>query len=145
MTEPTGQRNDPDLVSLVQLADAFGLEQEVVLSLAGQTLTGTLIGSRAHHEEIAGLVQGEDPDGTLRADLAARFRKQAADDQEFGAASKLGDLDPEGPEGEDLRSMPGVDYLHLRGVSVAGGSDVGELPLWRGRIADVAGWSLRPR
>jgi hypothetical protein len=137
---------DPDLVSIVQVADAFGLEYDVVLTLAGQLVDGTLIGARAHATEVADLVQGDDSDETFRGALAARFRQRAEDLQDWGAGSKLGSLDPEGPDSEDLEPLPPVAYVHLRDVTVLAGSGTSmHLPLWRGRLCDVAGWSLSPR
>ena len=135
--------NDPDLASIVQITDAFGLEYDVVLTLAGLVVSGTLIGARAHAAQVADLVQGEDPDETFRGALAGRFRQRAEDLRDGGAGSKLGALDPEGPEGEDLEPMPSVAYVHLRDVTVLPGSGgATHLDLWRGRLADVAGWSL---
>jgi hypothetical protein len=137
--EPAGQ--DPDLVGLVQLADGYGLEYDVVLTLSGQVVEGTLIGGRKFASTVADTAQGQDPDDTLRGALAARFRKRAEELEGFGAASKLGDLDPEGPENEDLPSMPDVEYIHLRDATASSLSGR-TLPLWRGRLADVVGWTL---
>jgi hypothetical protein len=132
---------DPDLVGLVQLADGYGLEYDLVLTLAGHTVEGTLISARAFAKEVADSAQGQDPDNTLRGGLAARFRKHADELSSFGAASKLGELDPEGPDSDDLPAMPDVEYVHLRDATVSSLSGR-TLPLWRGRITDVVGWSL---
>jgi hypothetical protein len=137
--EPSGP--DPDLVSLVQLADGYGLEYDVVLTLSGQVVEGTLIGARMFASTVADTAQGQDPDDTLRGALAARFRKRAEELEGFGAASKLGDLDPEGPDNEDLPSMPDVEYIHLRDATASSLSGR-TLPLWRGRLTDVVGWTL---
>jgi hypothetical protein len=131
---------DPDLVGLVQLADAYGLEYDLVLTLAGQVVQGTLVSARSFSSEIADAVQGEDPDGTLRSSMATRFRRRAERLEEFGAASKLGDLDPDGPEGDDLPVLPDVEFVHLRDASVSGVT--GRLSLWRGRLDAVTGWTL---
>ena len=132
---------DPDLVGLVQLADAYGLEYDVVLTLSGQVVEGVLIGARAFATQVADVAQGQDPDETLRGALASKFRKRADDYENWGASSKLGELDPEGPESEDLPSMPDVDYIHLRAATASSLSGR-TLPLWRGRLSDVAGWTL---
>lgn len=132
---------DPDLVGLVQLADGFGLEYDVVLTLAGQVVEGTLIGAGAFATAVADTAQGQDPDETLRGALAARFRKRADELEGFGAASKLGDLDPDGPKNDDLPSMPDVHYIHLRDATASSHSGH-TLPLWRGRLNHVAGWTL---
>lgn len=132
---------DPDLVGLVQLADGYGLEYDVVLTLAGQTVAGTLIGGRVFATDVADVVQGQDPDETLRGALATRFRKRAEELEGFGAASKLGELDPEGPKSDDLPSMPDVEYIHLRDATASSLSGR-TLPLWRGRLTDVVGWTL---
>jgi hypothetical protein len=140
-TEEQHSGVDPDLVGLVQLADAYGLEYHLVLTLPGQVVEGTLIGGRAFAEEVAGLVQGEDPEGTLRHALAGRFRQRVHDLGDWGAASKLGDLDPESPDSEDLPALPDVEFVHLRDASASGAPDR-QLPLWRGRLDLVAGWTL---
>jgi hypothetical protein len=114
------QGHDPDLVGLVQLADAYGLEYDLVLTLSGQVVQGTLVSARSFSSEIADAVQGEDPEGTLRSSMATRFRQRAERLQEFGAASKLGDLDPDGPDGDDLPVLPDVEFVHLRDASVSG-------------------------
>ena len=129
------QGNDPDLVGLVQLADAYGLEYDLVLTLAGQ-----VVSARTFSSEMADVVQGEDPEGTLRSSMADRFRHRAKRLEEFGAASKLGELDPEGPEGDDLPTLPDVEFVHLRDASVSGLA--GRLSLWRGRLDAVTGWTL---
>lgn len=133
---------DPDLVGLVQLADAYGLEYPLVLTLSGQVLDGTLIGGRAFATDVADVVQGEDPDETLRGALAQKFRQRADDLSDFGATSRLGDLDPEGADHEDLPPMPDVQFVHLRHVTVSTASADRRLPLWRGRLDQVAGWTL---
>lgn len=134
---------DPDLVSLVQMANAFGLEQGVVLTLPGQVLSGTLVGGKTYFDELATAVQGADPDETLRGALAAGYRRRGQDFEGWGAGSKLGDLDPGGPEGKDLAPLPQVAYLHLRDVSVVTWPSSGQrLPQWRGRVGDVVGWTV---
>ncbi len=142
MTASANSAPDPDLVSFVQLANAFGLEQPLVLTLSGLVVEGTLIGAHTHFHELASVVQGEDPEGTLRSDLAARFRQRETEYADWGAGSKLGDLDPEGPQGEDLASMPELAHLHLRDARVVTPPSDRVLPLWRGRIADVVGWTV---
>lgn len=141
MTDATG-RPDPDLASLVQMADAFGLEQDLVLTLPGQTLCGTLIGGRAWFAGLANVVQGQDPEETLRGGLATRFRNRSTEYESWGAGSALGDLDPDGPGGEDLQAMPDVDYIHLRDVTLAGSGSAQLLPRWRGLLSGVVGWTV---
>lgn len=148
MNDSTGDSHqepdvDPDLRSLVQLANAFGLEQELVLVLPGLVLSGTLIGAKAHFDELGGVLQGEDPGGTLRATLAARFRLRGERLAEWGAGSQLGDLDPEEPDAQDLQPMPEPGYVHLRNATVVTWPASGQvLPLWRGRMCDVVGWTV---
>jgi hypothetical protein len=136
---------DPDLVSFVQMANAFGLEQQLVLTLPGLVVEGTLIGAHTHFHELASVVQGDDPEGTLRSDLAGRFRQREKEYADWGAGSKLGDLDPDGPETDDLKPMPETTHLHLRDARLVSAASERVLPLWRGRIADVVGWSLGDR
>jgi hypothetical protein len=133
---------DPDLISVVQMVDAFGLEQPVVLTLAGQVLAGTLVSHRVHFAGLAKVIQGQDPDETFRGALAGRFRRRGEDLADWGSASKLGDLDPDAPAADDLPPMPSVEYLHLRDATVVTSPPSGlRMPLWRGRIADVVGWT----
>lgn len=140
-SEHTPYGGDPDLVRLVQLANAFGLEQQLVLTLAGQVLSGTLVSGRTYYAGLAAEVQGDDADDTMRGALAAGYRQRGEEFADWGAAGALGDLDPDGPEDDRLASLPSVAYLHLRDVAVAGVAG-GRLPLWRGRIADVVGWTV---
>jgi len=132
---------DADLARLVQLANAYGLEQQLVLTLPGQVLSGTLVSGRAYFDGLATAVQGDDPDDTLRGALAAGYRARSADFEGWGAAGALHELDPDGPDDDRLASLPTVAYLHLRDVAVAGVPG-GRLPLWRGRLDDVVGWSV---
>lgn len=139
--EHTPYAGDPDLVRLVQMANAFGIEQPLVLTLAGQVLSGTLVSGRTYFAALAAEVQGDDADDTMRGALAAGYRRRGEDFSHWGAAATLGDLDPAGPDDDRLASLPTVAYLHLRDVAVAGVAG-GRLPLWRGRLADVVGWTV---
>lgn len=140
MTEPT---HDQDLAGIVQLADAYGLEYDIWLTLPGQVVRGTLIGARTYTTQVAEVVQGADPDDTLRAALAGRFRRRADELGSFGATSSLGDLEPgtDDTKDADLPTMPEVEHVHLRDVTISSLPDE-RLPLWRGRLCDVAGWTL---
>jgi hypothetical protein len=129
---------DPDLVGLVQVANAYGLETEVVLTVSGQVLAGTLVSGRTYFAGLADAVQGDDPDDTVRGALAARYRRRAEEFEGWGEGSTLGDLDPEGPEDDRLSALPQVAYLHLRDARLVSGH---RLPRWRGRLADVVGWT----
>jgi hypothetical protein len=134
---------DPDLVTVVQLADAYGIEQPIVLTLAGLVLEGTLTSGRAYFAGLAESVQADDPDGTLRADLAQSFRRRAEDFDQFGTGSALGRIDRDGPEDTDLPPMPPVAFLHLRDVCVVTSPVSGQrLDRWRGRISQVVGWTV---
>jgi hypothetical protein len=139
--ERTPYGGDPDLVRLVQMANAFGIEQQMVLTLPGQVLTGMLVSGRVYFDGLAAAVQGDDADDTMSGALAAGFRKRGEDFADWGAAGTLGALDPAGPDDDRLASLPAVAYLHLRDVAVAGVAG-GRLPLWRGRLADVVGWTV---
>ncbi len=146
MSEPqvppaAGTEHDEQLAALVQLANAFGIEQEVVLTLSGHVVSGTLTSAKAHFDELATTVQGSDGDETLRGSLAARFRTHGEDLAQWGAGSKLGDLDPDTPEAPELAPMPDPEFVHLRRVTVGGV----ELPLWRGRLSGVVGWTVLAR
>lgn len=140
MTEPT---HDQDLAGIVQLADAYGLEYDLLLTLPGQVVRGTLIGARAYATAVADVVQGADPEGTLRAALADRLRRRATELGAFGATSSLGDVEPgtEDTAHTDLPTMPEVQFVHLRDATASSLPDV-PLPLWRGRLCEVTGWTL---
>jgi len=132
---------DPDLAALVQLSNAYGLEQDVVLTLAGQVLGGTMIGGRRYFDLVAEAVGRGEAEETMRGMLAAYYRRRGGDFERWGSGSKLGALDPDGPETDDLAALPQVVYVHLRDV-VVGGPGGRRLSLWRGRLADVVGWSV---
>jgi hypothetical protein len=140
MTEPT---HDQDLAGIVQLADAYGLEYDLLLTLPGQVVRGTLIGATTYTRGVADVVQGPDPDDTLRAALAARLRRRAEELGSFGATSSLGDVEQgtDDTEDTDLPTMPEVEFVHLRDATASSWPDQ-PLPLWRGRLAEVAGWTL---
>ena len=143
---PPAAGTDPDdqLASLVQLANAFGIEQRANYSVTSQRrwdrVTGTLIGAKAHFDELATVVKGDDPDETLRGSLAAAFRTHGQELAQWGAGSKLGELDPDTPAAPDLDPLPAPGFLHLRDASI------GEqrLPLWRGRLSGIVGWTVGP-
>ncbi len=133
---------DPDLARLVQLANAYGVEQPLVLSLAGQTLTGTVVSGRTYFDRLADAVQGDDPEDTMRGSLAAGYRRRGEDFAAWGAAAGLGGLDPEGPDDDRLPELPAVAYVHLRDVQVVTSPSSPRIPLWRGRLSEVVGWSV---
>ena len=139
--ERTPYGGDPDLVRLVQMANAFGIEHQMVLTLPGQVLTGTLVSGQVYFNGLAASVQGNDGEDTMRGALAAGFRQRGEDFADWGAAGTLGALDPAGPDDDQLAALPAVAYLHLRDVAVAGVAG-GRLPLWRGRLTDVVGWTV---
>ena len=140
-SERSAVTGDADLGRLVQLANAYGLEQELVLTLPGQVLSGTLVSGRVYFDGLAAAVQGDDPDDTMRGALAAGYRTRSADFEGWGAAGALHELDPDGADDDGLARLPRVAYLHLRDVAVAGVPG-GRLALWRGRLAEVVGWSV---
>jgi hypothetical protein len=82
------------------MANAFGVEQEVVLTLQGQVLTGMLVSGRSYFDGIAAAVQGEHGEDTMQGVLAASYRKRGEGFCDWGAAATLGELDPDGP-GDD--------------------------------------------
>ena len=134
---------DPDLVSLVRLVNAFGVEQPVVLTLPGQVLAGTLVSGRTYFAGLADAVQGDEPDDTMRGALATSYRARGQDFEGWGATAGLGDLDPEGPDDDQLAALPDIAYVHLREAEVVlSPPSARRLPLWRGRLAEVVGWTV---
>lgn len=134
---------DPELVSLLQMTEAFGLEQPVVLTMPGQVVTGMLTAGRSYFEELATAVQGEFPDDSWRGSLAGHFRQRSTDLADWGTGKSMGDLDPDGPDRDDLAPLPQVDFIHLRNAEVVTWPRSGQrLPLWRGRLSEVSGWSV---
>ena len=58
----------------MQVANAYGLETEVVLTVSGQVLAGPLVSGRTYFAGLADAVQGDDPDDTVRGALAAGYQ-----------------------------------------------------------------------
>ncbi|MEU1128226.1 hypothetical protein ABZ371_32750 [Streptomyces sp. NPDC005899] len=128
ITEPV-----PDL-QLQMLMRLLDREQRsslpITLTLSGGILHGDLIGHEAWKADWARSLRQVEGEG---ANLLAEFPEIM--DQ------GMRELGAEG-EGSQLPR-----WIHLRDATlVLGGANAVHLPLWRGRLADVSGWTLgRPQ
>ncbi|MER5550407.1 hypothetical protein ABT001_01730 [Streptomyces sp. NPDC002793] len=128
ITEPVP---DLQLQLLIQLLDRelrSGLP--ITLTLAGGVLHGDVIGHEAWKADWARSLRQVEGEG---ANLIAEFPETV--DQ------GIRELGP----GDGTAQLP--RWIHLRDATLvlAGAGDL-RLPLWRGRLADVSGWSLgRPQ
>ncbi len=127
VTEPV-----PDL-QLQMLVRLIGQDAQaalpVTLLVGGAFLYGDLISHEAWTTDWAHSLQGMDGPG---AQLLERFPQQVDE----AVADK---------QGRTPQRLP--QWIHLRDATgVAGGSGSAVMPLWRGRLTDVSGWSLgKPR
>ncbi|MEU9893863.1 hypothetical protein ACIBCS_20745 [Streptomyces phaeochromogenes] len=124
VTEPV-----PD-VQLQMLVRLIGLDTEVALPITlvvgGGFLHGDLISHEAWAAGWASTLRGVDGPG---ARLLERFPEQV--DQAV--------VDKQGNQGP--QRLP--RWIHLRDATgVTGTNGTVAMPLWRGRLADVSGWSL---
>ncbi|WP_043666182.1 hypothetical protein [Streptomyces xylophagus] len=124
VTEPVPDLQLQMLVRLIGQDATAALP--VTLTVGGSFLHGDLISHEAWTTEWAHTLHGVDGPG---AQLLERFPQQVDEAVE----DKQGRHTPQ--------RLP--QWIHLRdaiGVAGAGGSVV--MPLWRGRLTDVSGWSL---
>jgi hypothetical protein len=128
VTEPV-----PDL-QLQMLVRLIGQDAQaalpITLTVSGAFLHGDLISHEAWTTEWARSLHGMDGAG---AQLLERFPQQVdevVEDRQGGP----------GPQ-----RLP--QWIHLRDATgVTGGDGSAVMPLWRGRLTDVSGWSLgKPR
>ncbi|MEU1291156.1 hypothetical protein ABZ439_01775 [Streptomyces sp. NPDC005840] len=117
---------DLQLQMLVRLmSEDDGAALPLTLLVAGGLLHGELISHEAWKADWARGLRGV---GGAGAYLLERFPEQV--DQEVAAR-----------QGAAARRLP--QWIHLRNATCLGGSgDPVVMPLWRGRLADVSGWSL---
>lgn len=142
---PAGSAVDPAggdwfLQRLVRLANVTGVEIGITLTVGGSIISGELTGGREYFEAVAEQVRSAVP-GEVGEAMSDFFRKGAKvyvlAKEEANEVS--GDLIP-------------PNYLHLRNAKhFAPGSEAmpsGDGMWWRGRIAEVSGFtvgSLGPR
>ena len=128
VTEPVPDRQLQMLVRL--MGEDAQAALPITLTVGGAFLHGDLISHEAWTTDWARGLHGMDGPG---AQLLERFPQQVDE----AVVDKQGGPGP--------RRLP--QWIHLRdatGVAAGGGSAV--MPLWRGRLTDVSGWSLgRPK
>lgn len=135
-------RLGPDSVLgfLVHLANASGLEMGVILTLAGQAISGTIVSGERYFRELADALQGQapsdlpdstdSPDAT-RVAIARWLRNESEGYKEAYAAD------------DDGGELPELTFVHLRDASLSiPGAPLQAVGLWRGRLDEVSGWTL---
>ena len=112
---------DAVLELLSTMADR-GAVVDITLFSGGQVVSGTLVGRDRWLEQFtARAARGGGGGRQIAEQVQALFR--AADEQRADARAAR-------------------DYLHLAGAQIDGTPRIAEGLLWRGRISEVAGWSL---
>ncbi|WP_432491398.1 hypothetical protein [Kineococcus auxinigenes] len=113
---------DAVLERLAAMAD-HGMVLDITLFAGGQVVSGTLIGRDRWLQQFS-----------ERAARGGAGGRQVAEDVQ----RLLQALESRRPAGEP----PHRDFLHLAGAQIDGTQRIAEGLLWRGRISEVAGWSL---
>ena len=131
--------NQPDgtdwfLAWLISLANSYGLEQGITLSVGGASVTGLLISGRDYFTEIGAVIAQGNFHGaaeTLRPVLAQAYSQWS------GVYPKIDTGQPEAIEQST--------YIHLRRARIIT-PDGNEMPpaggLWRGKLSAVEGFML---
>lgn len=122
------------LANLVQMADAYKIEQGVTLNVGGILISGVLISGRSYFEELSGFVK-VGAKGSKNAELASSIADS------YG---QFAQIYPEHEVGEDYPHRP-RNYIHLRGTVMFGSNGPMSGPkglLWRGKLSSVDGYIL---
>jgi hypothetical protein len=131
--------NQPDgtdwfLAWLISLANGYGLEQGITLSVGGASVTGLLISGRDYFTEIGSVIEQGNFHGaaeTLRPVLALAY-------------SQWSQVYPKIDTGH-AEPIERSTYIHLRRARIVT-SDGKEMPpaggLWRGKLSAVEGFML---
>ena len=125
---------DPDLATLVRIANTGGMSLGVTLLVGGATVSGLLVGSAEFFDGLAAYMEARGGDGG--AVLAKLYRQQATDFREAI-----------GTDFEKAFSAPYVaTFIHLQDARVfaPGGRylPTDEGLFWRGRLDSIDGWSI---
>ncbi|MCI2240167.1 hypothetical protein MO973_35505 [Paenibacillus sp. TRM 82003] len=113
---------DAVLERLAAMAD-HGMVLDITLFAGGQVVSGTLIGrDRWLQQFVERAARGGGGGRQVGEDVQRLFRA----------------VDRQRTAGEPVHH----DFLHLAGAQIDGTQRIAEGLLWRGRISEVAGWSL---
>lgn len=125
-------RPDFELETLVDIANRVGVGVNVTLMTSGGVISGTLMAHSQFWDETADTIEKFAPDGEAEAPAAARhalasgYRKIATE-----ARAELETEDHWPPR-----------YVHLQNATFHDGARYVTVPIWRGRLATVVGWSF---
>lgn len=136
------------LASLINLANRFGIQMGVTISVGGALISGELVSGKRYFEEVARAIRDNFP-----ADLAELGSGLSAAIKEHGEVYQLYTPPVEANDAEDGKadSTSGeepspVSFIHLRNANffLANGSPItgGGGVFWRGRLECVDGFSL---
>lgn len=132
---------DADLADFVQFANAFGLEADVVLTLPGQVIGGTLISGHSHYEQLSGAIRYLPPgvERTKEQMIAVDNVTDMLDlfAERYKSQSEL--LAEDSPAREPLAP---VAFVHLKNAYTVQGHERVWLGLWRGRLSAVSAWTF---
>jgi hypothetical protein len=120
----------------------------LTLTCSGVVLSGHLIGTRAYFDGLRELAEqravGGSPEILAPLQVWGRQAHQAMRDRLRRRDEAVRRL----PEGERLSNEQldeySPNYIHLQQVTVRDGTGQFQLPLWRGRLSEVTGWTLSP-
>ena len=122
------------LAWLISLANSYGLEQGITLSVGGMSVSGLLISGRDYFQEIGGVISQSNFHGaaeTLRPVLALAYSQWSE------VYPKINTDSPQPVEQST--------YIHLRRARIVT-PDGKEMPpaggLWRGKLSAVDGFML---
>lgn len=121
-------QHDAALVTFINLAEKESASIDLTLLVRGALVIGTPISARqwgqALLESLADAINRSNPG------VGDSLRKVPEESTERTTPSS----------GEEEKTGP--QYVHLRNVVVLAGHATSHLPLWRGRVDQVDGWTL---
>lgn len=139
----TSVDREPDfaLVALVTLANDYGWELGVTLTVDGSFLSGKLIGGYAFRTQLVEQLAPTGESGEALGMLFTDFFEEIYPDPAIKLAELDGQSERQADEPDQDRPHP-LAYLHLKNVLVIQGPVRHTLPWWSGRLVDVSGWTL---
>jgi hypothetical protein len=158
-TQPFDEETDPDGYKLSEvLADDFFLDTflspiasatvrgkfGMVLNCGGVVVSGLVIGYREYVERTAELLehaQGKSPEPAAGQGPSEGAGLGAVITEAW--TSVLDGWEKKDREREDAGLMTRTPrYVHMRDARIYAGSESIDVPLWRGSVESVTGWSL---
>ena len=123
---------DWHLQLLVEDANDFGVEVPVTLFVAGAVVTGVLTSGKVYFDAFA--------------DRFAAFWPEEAREKIRASMATPGDVYPRLQPGEKSPRQRTAQFIHLRDAQIVTAQGnlpaTGEPLLWRGRLTEVAGYSI---